>query len=794
MPNDHHLQLFNQINEISRLGEEMAVFGSLHQLSRSLIYAATLALEELFINIVSYAYDDALKHPIDVCFSLLDKKLTITIADDGKEFNPTAISYQATERISLDNIEDIELGLRLVRMLVDVIGYQRRDGRNLLTLVIEDAPNKKTITSVLREDRVFEPPDAFREKARIKSLDEYKAMYRQSIEYPEAFWSQQAEELDWFRKWDKVLVEDFSEGIHEWFVGGKLNLTVNCLDRHLHTWRKNKAALIWEGDTPGEEKILTYQQLHRQVCRFANVLKKHGVQKGDRVSIYLPMIVELPIAMLACARIGAIHSVVFGGFSAEALKDRIRDCNSRLLICTNGYTRGGKVVKSKAQADQALLSCPDITDVIVVRRLNMESSLHEGRDYWWDEEIDAADISNDCTPEVMDAEDPLFILYTSGSTGKPKGVLHTTAGYLLYAMQTYKWIFDIRDEDTYWCTADIGWITGHSYIVYGPLANGATSLMFEGVPNHPQPDRFWEIIEKHRVSIFYTAPTALRSLMKEGNQWPEQHDLSSLRLLGSVGEPINPKAWMWYRETIGQGRCPIVDTWWQTETGGIVISPLPAATPCKPGSATLPFFGIQPDIIRSNLDQTTLEEGGWLVIKKPWPGLMRRVYGDDERFKKTYFTQFPGVYTTGDGARVDADGYYWIMGRIDDVINVSGHRLGTAELESVLVSHAAVAEAAVVGMPHEGKGQGIYAFVTIKTDVLARDNLVADLKQQVRTIIGPIATPDKIQFAEALPKTRSGKIMRRLLSKIAAGDMNNLGDTSTLTDEAVLEDLLRNRQ
>lgn len=793
MPNDYSLQLLNQVSEIKQLGEKLDAFGKQHGLSKSLIYGANLALEELFVNIIAHAYEDEREHAIGIGFSLLDKKLTLTIEDDGREFNPTALPYRPTATLSLDDIEDLELGLRLIRMLVDVISYERRDGKNLLTLVIEDVPNKKTITSVMREDRVFMPPEEFREKARLKTLDEYKEIYQRSIDDPEAFWAQKADELDWFRKWDRVMVEDFSEGIHEWFVGGKLNLTVNCLDRHLLTWRKNKAALIWEGDNPGEDKVLTYQQLHRQVCRFANVLKKHGVQKGDRVSIYLPMIVELPIAMLACARIGAIHSVVFGGFSAESLKDRILDCDSRLLICANGYTRGGKVVKSKEQADQALQSCPNITDVIVVRRLSMESHICEGRDFWWDEEICEEDISNDCTPEVMDAEDPLFILYTSGSTGKPKGVLHTTAGYLVYVMQTYKWIFDIRDEDTYWCTADIGWITGHSYIVYGPLVNGATSLLFEGVPNHPRPDRFWEIVEKHRVNIFYTAPTALRALMKEGNHWPAQHDLSSLRLLGSVGEPINPKVWMWYRETIGHGRCPIVDTWWQTETGGIVISPLPAATPCKPGSATLPFFGIQPEIIRSGLDQTTLDEGGWLVIKKPWPGLMRRVYGDSERFKKTYFAKFPGVYTTGDGAKMDEDGYFWILGRIDDVINVSGHRLGTAELESALVSHESVVEAAVVGMPHESKGQGIYAFVTLETGVLM-DDLIVALKQHVRNIIGPIATPDKIQFAEALPKTRSGKIMRRVLAKIAAGDITNLGDTSTLTDEAVLEDLIRRRQ
>ena len=793
MTNDYSLQLLNQVSEIKQIGEKLDAFGKQHGLSKSLIYGANLALEELFVNIIAHAYEDEREHTIGIGFSLLDKKLTLTMEDDGREFNPTAVPYRPTATISLDDIEDLELGLRLIRMLVDVISYERRDGKNLLTLVIEDIPNKKTITSVMREYRVFMPPEEFREKARLKTLDEYKEIYQRSIDDPEAFWAQKADDLDWFRKWDKVMVEDFSEGIHEWFVGGKLNLTVNCLDRHLLTWRKNKAALICEGDNPGEEKVLTYQQLHRQVCRFANVLKKHGVQKGDRVSIYLPMIVELPIAMLACARIGAIHSVVFGGFSAESLKDRILDCDSRLLICANGYTRGGKVVKSKEQADQALQSCPNITDVIVVRRLSMESHICGGRDFWWDEEICAEDISNDCTPEVMDAEDPLFILYTSGSTGKPKGVLHTTAGYLVYVMQTYKWVFDIRDEDTYWCTADIGWITGHSYIVYGPLVNGATSLLFEGVPNHPRPDRFWEIVEKYRVNIFYTAPTALRALMKEGNHWPAQHDLSSLRLLGSVGEPINPKVWMWYHETIGHGRCPIVDTWWQTETGGIVISPLPAATPCKPGSATLPFFGIQPEIIRSGLDQTTLDEGGWLVIKKPWPGLMRRVYGDSERFKKTYFAKFPGVYTTGDGAKTDEDGYFWILGRIDDVINVSGHRLGTAELESALVSYDSVVEAAVVGTPHESKGQGIYAFVTLETGV-SMDDLIVALKQHVRNIIGPIATPDKIQFAEALPKTRSGKIMRRVLAKIAAGDITNLGDTSTLTDEAVLEDLIRRRQ
>ncbi|RJR29160.1 MAG: acetate--CoA ligase [Desulfobacteraceae bacterium] len=793
MPDESRLRVLNKLSELKRLGDVVTDFGKNHGLSERCVYGANLAMEELFVNIVSYAYDDLLEHEIQISLSIEGKKLTITVEDDGKEFNPAAVPDRPTPRISFDNIEDIELGLRLVRMVVDAIDYGRRDGRNILTLVMEDVPNKKAIASMLREERVFQPPEHFREKAGIKSIEEYKQIYRRSIEEPENFWADKAEELEWFRKWDEVLVEDFSEGLHEWFVGGKLNLTVNCLDRHLSTWRKNKAAIIWEGDNPGEEKILTYRQLHREVCRFANVMKKHGVRKGDRVSIYLPMVVELPIAMLACARIGAIHSVVFGGFSAESLKDRILDCDSRLLICANGYTRGGKVVKSKEQVDRALQQCPNITDVIVVRRIGTDTSMMEGRDFWWDQEICAGDISNDCAPEVMDAEDPLFILYTSGSTGKPKGVLHTTAGYLVYVMQTFKWIFDIKDEDTYWCTADIGWITGHSYIVYGPLANGATSLMFEGIPNHPRPDRFWHIVEKHAVTIFYTAPTALRALMKEGNQWPSLHDLSTLRLLGTVGEPINPKAWMWYYETIGGKRCPIVDTWWQTETGGIVISPIPGAIPCKPGSATLPFFGIQAEIIRSNLDHATMDEGGWLVIKRPWPGLMRRVYGDPERFRKTYFSKFPSVYTTGDGAKTDEDGYFWIMGRIDDVINVSGHRLGTAELESVLVSHAAVAEAAVVGMPHETKGQGIYAFVTLKKDAAKDDALVDGLRQQVRNTIGPIAIPDRIQFADALPKTRSGKIMRRLLVRIAAGDVSNLGDTTTLLDESVIVDLIRKR-
>ena len=643
------------------------------------------------------------------------------------------------------------------------------------------------------EKEVLPPPKEFSKKAYIKSLDEYRKIYQASVDNPEEFWAELAEQLDWYKKWDKVLVEDFKEAKHQWFVGGKLNVSYNCLDRHLKTWRKNKAALIWEGDI-GDSKTLTYQELHYQVCKFANVLKKHGIKKGDRVSIYLPMILELPIAMLACARIGAVHSVVFGGFSAEALRDRMLDCGTKLLICSDGYYRGGRVIRSKDNADAALKTCPDVKDAIVVKRAGIGINMQPGRDYWWNDEMVAEDIKSYCEPEVMDSEDPLFILYTSGSTGKPKGVLHTQAGYLLFTYQTFKWIFDVKEEDTFWCTADIGWVTGHSYIVYGPLAFGATSLMFEGVPNYPHPDRFWDIVEKYRVNIFYTAPTAIRALMREGDEWTNKHDLTSLRILGSVGEPINPEVWLWYYHVIGKGKCPVVDTWWQTETGGILITPLPGATPLKPGSATLPFPGIAPEVFRDDGSVAGVNEGGYLVIKRPWPGLMRGVYGDPKKFKNTYFIQFPGVYTAGDGARVDEDGYYWLTGRIDDVINVSGHRLGTAEVESALVSHGKVAEAAVVGMPHEVKGQGIYAYVTLKVDVKQSEALEAELKAHVRKQIGPIATPDKIQFADGLPKTRSGKIMRRILAKIAAGDIHNLGDISTLADPSVVVTLTEGRR
>ena len=652
---------------------------------------------------------------------------------------------------------------------------------------------KTSITSMSGEKRIFYPPKELSEGAYIKSFDEYKEIYQKSIDDPEGFWAEMAEQLDWYKKWDKVLVADFKEGKHEWFVGGKLNVCYNCLDRHLKTWRKNKAAIIWEGDI-GDSRTLTYQQLHHEVCKFANVLRKMGVKKGDRVTLYLPMIPELPISLLACARIGAVHSVVFGGFSADALKTRILDCDSKLLVCSDGYYRGGRAIRSKDNADEALEQCPNVNKVVVVKRADIGVPMTEKRDYWWHDVMAADDIKGPCEPEVMDAEDPLFILYTSGSTGKPKGVLHTQAGYLLYAYQTAKWVFDLKDEDTFWCTADIGWVTGHTYIVYAPLALGATGILFEGVPTYPHPDRFWDIVEKYKVNTFYTAPTALRAIMREGDDWPNKHDLSSLRILGSVGEPINPEAWMWYYNVIGKGKCPIVDTWWQTETGATLITPFPGAIPTKPGSAAMPFPGIELAILRDDGSPVDVNEGGCLVIKKPWPGLMRRVYGEPERFKNTYFLQFPGVYTTGDGARQDEDGYYWLMGRLDDVINVSGHRMGTAEVESALVAHPKVTEAAVVGMPHAVKGQGIYAYVTLRVGEEESDDLKKELVMHVRKEIGPIASPDKIQFTDALPKTRSGKIMRRLLVKIAAGDVSNLGDTSTLADPSVIESLVEKRQ
>jgi acetyl-CoA synthetase len=652
----------------------------------------------------------------------------------------------------------------------------------------------KSITSMQEENRIFKPSKELSKKAYIKSMKQYKDIYQKSMDDTDAYWAEAAEQLDWIKKWDKVSQADFKKAEFKFFLGGKLNVSYNCIDRHLNTWRKNKAAIIFEGE-PGETRILTYQQLYTEVCKFANVLKKHGVKKGDRVSIYLPMIPELPVAMLACARIGAIHSIVFGGFSAEALRDRIQDCGSAVLVTADGYYRSGKTVSSKAGADTAVAQCPTVKDVFVVKRVGNEVVMKQGRDHWYHEEVAAPDIKAVCEPEPMDAEDILFILYTSGSTGKPKGVIHTTAGFLLYTMQTCKWIFDVKDEDTYWCTADIGWITGHSYIVYGPLANGATSLMFEGVPNYPKPDRFWQIVEKYKVNIFYTAPTALRAMMKDGDDWPNNRDLSSLRILGSVGEPINPEAWIWYYNTIGKTRCPIVDTWWQTETGGILITPLPGATPLKPGSATFPFPGIATAILNEEGKQVGKNEGGYLCIAKPWPGMLRGLWNDpgNKRIKEIYYDRFPGYYMAGDGARIDNDGYHWLMGRIDDVIKVSGHRIGTAEVESALVSHPFVAEAAVVPIPHNIKGQAIYAYVTLKTGKPKSEDLKKELVAHVRKQIGPIASPEKIQFADSLPKTRSGKIMRRVLVKIAAGDVSNLGDTSTLADPSVVDTLVKER-
>jgi acetyl-CoA synthetase len=651
------------------------------------------------------------------------------------------------------------------------------------------------VESVYMEKRTFYPPKEFVDKAHLRSLDEYKKMYAKSLSDPEGFWGEMAEKhIEWFQKWDGAVEQySFKDDVFlRYFVGGKLNVTYNCLDRHLKTWRKNKAALIFQGEPPEENRVYTYQQLHREVCKFANVLKNFGVKKGDRVAIYLPMIMELPVAMLACARIGAIHSIVFGGFSAEALRDRIQDCKAETLITCNWGYRSGKTLSSKANADSAMDQCPSIKRCVVVNRIDKETKMKQGRDYWWHDLMKQA--SPFCEPEVMDAEDPLFILYTSGSTGKPKGVLHTTAGYLLYVMTTMLYNFDIRDEDVYWCTADIGWVTGHSYIVYGPLGVGATSIVFEGVPNYPEPDRFWEVVEKYGVNVFYTAPTAIRSIMKNGEEWPNRRNLSSLRLLGTVGEPINPEAWIWYYRVIGKERCPITDTWWQTETGGHLIQGIPGAMPMKPGSAAMPFFGVDPVILRADESEAGVNEGGHLCIRKPWPGFMRTVWGDPQRFKEQYFIQHPGLYFTGDGARKDEDGFFWLMGRVDDVINVSGHRLGTAEIESALVSHPSVAESAVVGYPHDIKGQGIYAFVTLKEGFKASDELKKELVNHVRKEIGPIASPDKLHFTDALPKTRSGKIMRRILRKIAEGAIGELGDTSTLADPDVVSRLVAGRQ
>ena len=662
------------------------------------------------------------------------------------------------------------------------------------------------IKSMMEETRKFPPSKSFVDQAYIKSREEYEKMWKESIEDPEKFWGGVASELFWFKKWDKVNEENFAQAQIKWFLGGKTNIAYNCLDAQIEKGKGDKVAIIFQGEPDEDVRKITYKEMLKEVSKFANVLKKKGVKKGDRVAIYLPMIAELSIAMFACARIGAIHTIVFGGFSAEALRDRIIDAGAKVLITANGYWRSGKTVSSKGNADKACELCEQhgskVEKVIVVKRLDkLDVPMVAGRDSFWGDEMAVADIKDTCPAEEMDAEDPLFILYTSGSTGKPKGVLHTTGGYMTYVYSTFKYIFDYKDKDIFFCTADIGWVTGHSYIVYGPLCNGATSIIFESVPTFPKPDRFWQIVEKFKVTTFYTAPTAIRALMKDGDQWPQGRDLSSLRLLGSVGEPINPEAWLWYHKYVGGERCPITDTWWQTETGGILIASLPGAWAGKPGSASLPFFGVHPRALQSRPSadapavDAPVNEQGELCITRSWPGMMRGVYGEPERFYNTYFIQQPGFYFSGDGARVDEDGYFWLMGRIDDVVNVSGHRMGTAEVEAALNSYTtAVAESAVVGFPHDVKGEDLYAYVILKTGVEGSDALKKELVAHVRKEIGPIASPGKIQFVPGLPKTRSGKIMRRILRKVAAGAIGELGDITTLADPSIVDEIVRGRQ
>ena len=643
----------------------------------------------------------------------------------------------------------------------------------------------------MNKEKIYNVPKDISEHSNV-SESEFQVLYKQSLENPDEFWSSQAESyLDWDKKWEEVKNTNIEKGEIAWFSGGKLNASVNCIDRHLPK-DKNKIAFIWEGDDPEESRNITYQDLHDEVCKFSNVLKARGVKKGDRVCIYMPMIPEATYAMLACARIGAIHSVVFGGFSPESLKDRILDSDCQTVITADEGLRGGKTIPLKQNVDEALEGCSNVHTVLVITRTEAEIPWNEDCDVRY-EEI-SKNVSNECTPELMDAEDPLFILYTSGSTGKPKGVLHTTGGYLLQAAMSHKLVFDYKENEVYWCTADVGWVTGHSYIVYGPLANGATSVIFEGIPTYPSPSRFWEVIDKHKVNIFYTAPTALRALMAQGDDFVESSSRESLRILGTVGEPINPEAWEWYFKVVGNSSCPIVDTWWQTETGAMMITPVAGFTAMKPGSATKPFLGIEPALLDENGEEIVGEGSGNLVIKSSWPSQIRTVYGDHQRCVDTYYSMYPGYYTTGDGARRDADGYYWITGRVDDVLNVSGHRLGTAEVESALVLHQQVAEAAVVGYEHEIKGQGIYCYVTLMSDVAPNEELKSDLIQLVAKEIGPIAKPDIIQWAPGLPKTRSGKIMRRILRKIATNEIDNLGDTTTLADPSVVKELILNRE
>ncbi len=642
-----------------------------------------------------------------------------------------------------------------------------------------------TIDTLLNEARRFPPPEGFAAQARVDSLEELRRLHAESLQRPESFWGRMAGRLDWIQPWERVL--DWGPPHARWFVGGRLNVSANCLDRHLAD-RGDRIAIRWEGEPPGERRDLTYRELHGAVARFAGALRDLGLESGDRVALYMPMVPELSIAMLACARLGLVHTVIFGGFSAEAIKDRVNDAGARLVITADGGWRRGRVVPLKANVDRALPDCPSIEKVVVLRRTGTEVDWRDGRDVWWSDLV--RDSSGPADAVALESEHPLFLLYTSGTTGKPKGILHTTGGYLLGVALTTSLVFDLRDEDVFWCTADIGWVTGHSYVVYGPLANGATVVMYEGAPDHPQPDRFWDIVERHRVTVFYTAPTAIRAFMKWGDEWPARHDLSSLRLLGTVGEPINPEAWMWYHRVIGGERCPIVDTWWQTETGAIMITPLPGATPTKPGSATLPFFGVDPAIVDETGQEVGPGAGGYLVIRRPWPSMLRTLWGDDARYREIYWSRYAeqGWYFTGDGAHVDADGYFWIVGRVDDVLNVAGHRLGTAEVESALVAHATVVEAAVVGRPDEIKGQAIVAFCTLESGTDPDDALREELKRFVADQIGALARPSEIRFAEALPKTRSGKIMRRLLRDIASG-AEEVGDTTTLEDYSVLAEL-----
>ncbi|MGI8741580.1 MAG: acetate--CoA ligase [Bryobacteraceae bacterium] len=639
------------------------------------------------------------------------------------------------------------------------------------------------IHSALNERRVFPCSEEFRSKAHIRTVEDYERLYKQAADDPEAFWAAIANELHWFKPWDRVL--EWELPFAKWFVGGQMNISHNCLDRHVASGRKDKTAILWEGE-PGDTRTLSYGQLLTEVCKFANVLKSLGVGKGDRVAIYMGMVPELPIALLACARLGAPHTVIFGGFSAQALIDRINDCGAVAVVTQDAGYRRGAEVKLKEAVDNALGQCPTIQNVVVYRRTGSQIAMQEGRDHWWQDLMDKA--SADCPAEPVDSEHPLYLLYTSGTTGKPKGILHTTGGYAVQTYITAKWVFDLRDEDIFWCTADIGWVTGHSYVVYGPMQNGATVLMYEGAPTWPEPDRFWKLIEKYRVNVFYTAPTAIRAFMRLGEQWPRKYEMKSLRLLGSVGEPINPEAWMWYRDVIGRERCPIVDTWWQTETGAILISPLPGAIPTKPGSATKPLPGVIADVVTREGKPVPRGSGGFLVIKQPWPAMLRTIYGDPERYKEQYWSQIPGMYFAGDGARIDQDGYFWLMGRVDDVLNVAGHRLSTMEIESALVAHPSVAEAAVVGRPDEIKGQAVSAFVTLKAGQQPSDSVKNDLRQWVAKEIGAIAKPDDIRFTDSLPKTRSGKIMRRLLRELATnGEVK--GDTTTLEDLSVIAKL-----